>query len=283
MYYGTPFVLLISRSVKRNQPNPKEEVVMRNLIGMSVLAAMMLIPGSASTAQAGASVSVSVGLGTGYSTYYDADMDWDNVLVLDDSRIGFWVMLPSGRWVLRIRNMWWNAAYEEWCFGPWYYDYSIVYNYHSHNHFFGNCGFHPVWFHMYMSNHYRPWHERHFYHQNGRYVRRIDNRRNAPTIVRQREPARVTEVRKERSNSRPAVIVRESKPPVRIDGGNRPAQIENKRPARVNNGNRNAQVDRSSSRSGNAGISRSQTTTRESGNRTRTVTKTETRRDGRKR
>lgn len=250
---------------------------MRNLIGMSVLAAMMLIPGSASTAQAGASVSVSVGLGvgTGYSTYYDADMDWDNVLVLDDSRVGVWVMLPSGRWVFRIRNMWWNAEYEEWCFGPWYDDYSIVYNYHSNNHFFGNCGFHPVWFHMYMSSHYRPWHERHFYHQDGRYVRRIDNKRH--------EPVRVTEFRREGHNERPAVIVRESKPPVRIDGGNRPAQIENKRPAQVDNGNRNARIDRSSSRSGNAGISRPQTTTRESGTRTRTVTRTETRRDGRNR
>jgi hypothetical protein len=271
---------------------------MRNLIGMSVLAAMMLIPGCASTAQAGASVSVSIGLESGYSTYDDDDMDWDNVLVLDNSRVGVWVTLPSGRWVFRIRNMWWNAEYEEWCFGPWYYDYSIAYNYHSYNHFFGNCGFNPVWFHVYMSSYHRPWHESHFNHEHGRYVRRIDHIRHNP---RHGEPARVSEYRREGRSERPAVIVRENNRRARIDGdnrteridnrrqdrvdqGNRNERIENNRPNRADNGNHGERIDRSGgSRNGNSEMSRTQTGNRESGNRARSATRTETRRDGRNR
>ena len=52
---------------------------MRNLIGMTALAAMMLIPSCAGTGQAHASVSVSVGLGVGFSSGFYEDIDWDNV------------------------------------------------------------------------------------------------------------------------------------------------------------------------------------------------------------
>jgi hypothetical protein len=264
---------------------------MRNLIGMSVLAAMMLIPNCATTAQAGASVSVSVGFGVRYANFYYEDIDWDNVYVIDNSRIGIWIMLPDGRWVLRCRSMWWNSDYDDWCFGPWYYDYSIAYG-----NFYAWQPYHAIRFHVYMHQHYRPWHARYFNHHNGRYIRRHDvrhngghdayrhnARRNAPVVTRQHEPARVTEVRRDGHNERTTVIVREKKQPVRIDGGNRPERIEKRQPAQVNNSSRSAQVDRNNSRSGHTDLSRPRTGNRESGNRGNTVTKTQTRRDGRSR
>jgi hypothetical protein len=271
---------------------------MRNLIGLTALVSMMLIPGSPTTAQAGASVSLSVGFGSGYGTCYDDDVDWDNALVLDDSRIGVWVMLPSGRWVLRIRSMWWNAEYDEWAFGPWYYDYNIAYNHHSRDHFFRNCGFNAVGFHFYMSQNYRPWHERHYYSNNGRYTRRYSSyeayhqERYKGPAVRHQEPVVVREVRPSRGSERTTVIVRENKQPVRIDGGNRPARIENERQARmdvgtradrIDRGNRPEKIDRSSAPGRQVEVTRSRATTRETGNRGGTVTRTETRRDVRKR
>lgn len=264
---------------------------MRNLIGISVLAAMLLIPGCASTAQAGASVSVSVGFGVSYSSCLYEDIDWNNVYVIDNSRIGIWIMLPDGRWLLRCRTMWWNADYDDWYFGPWYYDYSIAYS-----RFYAWQPFHAIRFHIYMHNHYRPWHNRYFHHHNGRYIRRHDIRshsshnvqrhdvrRNAPIIAREHKPARVAEVRREGRNERPAIIVRESKQPVRIDGNNRPERIEKKQPAQVSNRNHGNRIERCSSRSKHVEMSRSRTGNRESGNRTKTTTKTQTRRSGRSR
>jgi hypothetical protein len=255
---------------------------MKNLIGMSVLAAMMLIPCSVQTAQAGASVSVSVGLGVGFATCYDEDIDWDNVYVIDNSRIGFWIMLPNGRWVLRCRSMWWNSDYDDWYFGPWYYDYTIAYS-----------NF-PIWrpnhamlFHLYMDRHYRPWHTRYFHFSNDRYVRRYarhdDFHHNRPhtTVIRERETVRFNNQNHARHNERTTVIVRE-KEPVRIDGGNRPERIETRRQPRVDNGNYNSRSDRGGDRRP-ADVTRSRTMTRESGNRSTTITRTETRRQGRSR
>jgi hypothetical protein len=260
---------------------------MKNLIGLSVLAAMMLIPCYAQTAQAGASVSVSVGFGTGYATCYDDDMDWDNVIVIDNSTVGFWVMLPSGHWVLRCRSMWWNQDCDDWCFGPWYYNYSIAYGCHCHDHFAYYCPFHAIRFHAFMNMHYRPWHDRYFHRDHNRYVRRYprhdDFHHNRPhaTVIRERETVRYNNQDNARHNERTTVIVRE-KEPVRIDGGNRPERIETRRQPRVDNGNYNSRSDRGGDRRPTE-VTRSRTMTRESGNQSTTITRTETRRHGRSR
>lgn len=253
---------------------------MKKLIGMSLLAAMVIVPGCATTAQAGASVSVSVGIGSGYSTYYDEDLDWNNMIVIDNSTVGFWVMLPSGQWVFRCRSMWWNADYDNWCFGPWYYNYSIAYRCHCHSHYHGYCPFHAVRFHAYMHTNYRPWHERHFASHQGYYVQRYrsheEYRRNHPSTVVIRENNRGHGTREKTT-----VIVRE-KEPVRIDGGTRQQRVEPRRSAPVNERRMEPRMSQGTERRG-AEMTRSRTVTRESGNRSTTITRTETRRDGRRR
>ncbi|MBN1128761.1 MAG: hypothetical protein JXA71_07230 [Chitinispirillaceae bacterium] len=246
---------------------------MRNLIRMSVLAAIMLIPGCASTARAGASVSVSVNVGTPFSAWYDSDLDWDNAIVIDNSRIGFWVMLPSGRWVLRCRSMWWNTAYDDWCFGPWYYDYSIAYC----NHCYGNYPFPVVRFHVYMHRYYRPWHTRHFTHHSGRYVRH--------TAVRHHEPARVRQVRRGRTYEQPAVIVKKTKQPARSIQKTAVIVKESKPSVRNDGGTRDTRINNSRGSAGDKqpAMTRSSSSSRTSGNRSGTVTRTQTRRDGRSR
>jgi hypothetical protein len=252
---------------------------MKNFIRMSVLAAMMLIPFVA-TVQAGPTVSVSFGFGLGYSTCLDNDMDLDCAFVLDNSRVGVWVMLPSGRWALRVRNMWWNADYDDWAFGPWSYDYSVSYCYNTYNHFYVNIPFHPVLFHAYMNNHFRPWHERYYHHQDGRYLPRFsrheDYRYNRYSnarvirnddhdrIIRHEEPVRDRESLGKRGNEHTTVTIHETKQPVRIDGGNRDTRIDNNRGS-----NRQPQVNRQ------------QSETRDNSNHNSNVTRTEPRRGGR--
>jgi hypothetical protein len=247
---------------------------MRNLIGMSVLASLLLVPGSVTTAQAGASVSVSFNVGTPFSAWCDDDLDWDNAIMIDNSRVGFWVMLPSGRWVLRCRSMWWNASYDDWCFGPWYYDYSIAYCNDCRYHFHGHYSFPVVMFHNYMYQHCRPWYTRHFTNHNGRYVRN--------TIVRHREPVRVHEVTRERTNNRQSVIVRERVQPSRTVERKTVIVKESRPEVRANGGTRDTRVTatRSSSNKQPA-VTRSSSSARESGSRNKSVTKTETRRNTR--
>lgn len=240
---------------------------MRNLIKISTLAAMMLFPGSITPVQAGPSVSISFGLG--YSTCFDDDMDLDDAFVLDDSRIGLWVMLPSGQWVLRVRSMWWNAACDDWVFGPWSYDYSVAYCPFSHHHFYENISFYPVLFHIYMNNHHHNWHERYYHHRDGRYIARYSQHEDYRykqyqhvRVIRQEEPRRDHNGWAKRSNEQKTVIVHETKQPVRIDGQNRDTRIEN------NRGNA-TRVE----------VTRSRSVERNNGNNNRTVTRTERRHD----
>ena len=223
---------------------------MRNLIGLAVALALLSIPGC-SRVYAGPAVSVTIS--AGYSNYWDDDMDWDNVVIIDNTRIGFWVMLPSGRWVLRCRSMWWNSGLAEWSFGPWWYDYSIVY------------GTYFVPFHWYMHSYYPRWHNHYFSHRGGHYIRRVDRhpvyrdnhpgykapavrheaprakaqtirpepqRNNAPVIKREPQKASNPAVQPQKQTQRTTVITRE-RTITRTDGGNRIQQTKNAGPSRV--------------------------------------------------
>jgi hypothetical protein len=130
---------------------------MRNLF-VAVLAVALI---SCSSSHAGLSVTVSVG-----TDIYDCD--WDNVLILNDNLIGYWVVL-DGVWILRCSNMQYND--EEWSFGAWWYDRGISYACHCDGAYNSRyCPFHGQRFHPYMTQHYKTWHERYFYHDNNRYM-----------------------------------------------------------------------------------------------------------------
>lgn len=259
---------------------------MRNLIGLAVALSLLSIPGC-SRVYGGPSVSVTIS--SGYSTYWDDDMDWDNVVMIDDSRIGIWVMLPSGRWVLRCRSMWWDSGYSEWCFGPWWYDYSISYGYHSPWPFYG------VGFHTYMHRHHPRWHNHYFSHRGGHYIRRVDrhpfyrdNRagHNAPVIrheaprtgdrtvrpapqrdnapVIQREPQRTSGqvVQPQKQTERTTVITRE-RTVTRTDGGDRIQRTNNAGPSRQAEVTRSRTITRDNSTRSGGSTTRTDTRSRE--------------------
>jgi len=259
MSIGTAFDLLTSRlRMETKTQNPNKEVSMRNLFGTAVAAAglsMMVLPNCCSTANAGVAVSIDASAGYpataeyGYSNYANADVDWDNAFVINDNRIGMWVWLPVGGWVLRCCNIWYDSGWNEVRFGPWWYDYSTPYTYHYDNVYYNNCPFRTVRFHNYMNQHYSNWHNRNFVFSNNRYQPRTErqiivNRESYSThttpvmnrhVEQQRVPAcneRTTVITRHEDQQRaPAcserttVITRETKQPVRIDGGNRTQQI----------------------------------------------------------
>jgi hypothetical protein len=230
--------------MKTETQNSNKEVSMRNLFGTAVAAvslSMMVLPNCCSTANAGVAVSIEASAGYpaqeyGYSDYANTDVDWDNAFVINENRIGMWVWLPEGRWVLRCCNIWYDGGWNEVRFGPWWYDYSTPYTYHYDNMYYNNCPFRTVRFHDYMNQHYNNWHNRNFVFSNNRYQPRtgrqiIVNRESysthtTPVINRHVEQQRVPAC-----NERTTVITRETKQPVRIDGGNRTQRIDN------NNGN----------------------------------------------
>ncbi|MBN2037406.1 MAG: hypothetical protein JW768_11735 [Chitinispirillaceae bacterium] len=262
---------------------------MKHLITLTALFSMMLLPGCASTAQAGGtSVSVSVGFSSGYVTCYDEDMEWDNLIVIDNSRVGFWVMLPSGRWVFRCRSMWWSSAYDEWCFGPWYYDYSIVYRCHCHSHYHPYCPFHGIRFHVYMHKHYPKWHKRHFIHHRGAYVRRVDSHhrdRHGATVVRHVERRNGKDVQTHHQSQKQKDVVREKRTPVRTIKKTTTVTREIQTPVRTNETRRSASISNNQSTKQQVKVTRSRTVVRQPA-QTRTsksVTRTQTRKNSRKR
>jgi hypothetical protein len=126
---------------------------MRTIITVSVAA--VLFAAVLSNAGSGVSVQVSVGGPAGYVSYSNCDwdnMDREDLIIVNDNMVGFWVMLPSGRWVFRCRSMWYNNGYDEWCYGPWWDNYSFTYSAMGPFHLFGaHVG---VWFHPYIYKHY---------------------------------------------------------------------------------------------------------------------------------
>ncbi|MBN1130821.1 MAG: hypothetical protein JXA71_17665 [Chitinispirillaceae bacterium] len=279
---------------------------MRNLIGTAVAVAfsMVLFPNCAGTANAGVAVTVSVGASAGYPAgyvYEDWDnevMDWDNVIILNDNLLGYWVLLPGNHWALRCRSMWYNSGTLEWTFGPWWYDYSVVYG----------SPLPGVRFHMYMASHYPTWHNRYFTYHTTRYVpvaerRIIINRgryyrHDEPAIYRTRpvhhtRPATIrstTVITRDRNTDRPAMIdnkkgpksVRQSRPETTRRTTTVTRQREIKQPVCTNGGNRSERIKTSQGNSRQTEVTRTRTTTREHSNgkgntSTRTGNRTTTR------
>jgi hypothetical protein len=129
---------------------------MRNLIAVPAMFAAMLTIGSMTPSNAGVSVSFSVGMPVGYSTCEDdPEMDNSSLIMLGDGRIGYWTMLPDGRWVMRCRSMWFNRGYEAWCYGPWMIDYSVGYDPYWSVHFVNFYDFIHVNYPRYYDRNFR--------------------------------------------------------------------------------------------------------------------------------
>ena len=128
--------------------------------------AVVLVAAVWSNADAGVSVRVSVGGPLVYGSYcssdYD-DMDREDLIVIDNNQVGFWVMLPSGRWVFRCRSMWYDNGWDEWHYGPWWDNYSISYNYSDPFHF--SCPYNGMWYHSFIYSHYPRYWERTYGHR----------------------------------------------------------------------------------------------------------------------
>jgi len=90
--------------------------VMRKILGLSMLLTLLAVPAAVTPVYAGASVGLSLEVRSGYSTCddFDADMDWDNLIVINNDRIGFWIMLPSGMQVFHCRDMYYDYGCDEW-------------------------------------------------------------------------------------------------------------------------------------------------------------------------
>jgi hypothetical protein len=139
---------------------------MRTMIVTGSLAAI-LFAASWSNADAGVSVEVSVG-SPGYVMHnnYNSDyMDREDLIVIDNSQVGFWVMLPSGRWVFRCRSMWYDSGWDEWHYGPWWDNYSIAFSADCDDGFHLFNPYHGMWYHSYMYDHYPRYWERTYGHR----------------------------------------------------------------------------------------------------------------------
>jgi len=285
---------------------------------VAVVLSMVLLPNCCSTANAGLSVAVSLGAsagcpGEGYE-YADCDddvMDWDNVIILNDNLIGFWVLLPGGQWALRCRSMCYNSGSYEWTFGPWWDDYSISYGCHcSEGYTSCYCPFHGVRFHNYMGSHYRDWHNRYFVFNHYRYQPRVERhivvnrgryiRHDEPVIYRthtvhQSRPATIqntTVITRDREINRPVRIddsrssehVQQSCPATTQRTTTITREREIKQPVSNNGGNRTERINTNQGNSRQTEVNRTRTTTREQSNghgnsstRTRTDNRSTTR------
>jgi hypothetical protein len=212
--------------------NPKVQLikggVMRKMFALPVVLSMLAIPASVVPTTAGPRVGFSVEFGSGYigCNDFEEDMDWDNLIVINNDRIGFWLVLPSGMCVFHCRNMWYDNGYDEWRYGPWWDDYTMSYG----------RPYHGVSFHIYMERYYPRYHARYFYHDNGHYYwnnHREYNRRyerddrhsdyHAPRM-KSVEPAVNHETHgavRDMESNRTTVTIRSPSAPVRTDGGSR--------------------------------------------------------------
>jgi hypothetical protein len=233
---GTLFVLFTPRLMMTHKVlNLYKGGVMRKMLGIPMVIAMLTVPACVVPTEAGVSVQISIGAHTGYVPFYELedDIDWNNMVIVDNNRIGLWIMGPSGRWVFRCRDMWYDNACDEWRYGPWGYDYNLTYG-----------SFNGIGFHVFMNQYYPRYHERYFYHDNGfysRYDHRYFDRRgsyrrehdgrhsdyNAPRMERNepaihREKQGVQQVAPARE--RTTVITRMPTQSARTDGGDRIAR-----------------------------------------------------------
>jgi hypothetical protein len=148
---------------------------MRTMIGAVSITAILF---AAVWTNASAAVSVEVSVGSpGYVLYNDRDyddMDREDLIVIDNSQVGFWVMLPSGRWVFRCRSMWYDNVWDEWHYGPWWDNYSIAFAPNCSDAFHLFHPYHGSWYHSYMHNHYPRYWERNYGHRRLPFHDRLD-------------------------------------------------------------------------------------------------------------
>jgi hypothetical protein len=195
---------------------------MRTMFKTTLALSFVCAMGLGITTTAGASVCVSVGVNPAYEPCDDGDVDCDNMIVVDDNQVGYWMQLPSGRWIFRCRSMWFDIGLNIWRFGPWWNNYSIVYGSH----------FNGIRYHTYFEQRYphRPYpffrrdfrdydrHElgRRDYRDYGNHglgrrddhnygsneLRRDDNRSN-PQVLRKSEPQQRSDAPRMQHNSEP--------------------------------------------------------------------------------
>lgn len=53
--------------------------------------------------------------------------DREDLIVISPDLIGFWVRLPSGRFVLHCRSVWYNSKTDILYYGPWREDRHMIY------------------------------------------------------------------------------------------------------------------------------------------------------------
>lgn len=138
---------------------------MRSRTLIPAIAAVVCFAGWMSAAPAEVSMSFSFGTEVGFDPC-DDDMDCDNIIVINDNEIGYWIQLPSGRWVLRSRPMWFNIALDEWCYGPWTFNYSVNHVCLCHGPRHSYCPYHGIRYITYMQTNYP---HRRYYYGNGPY------------------------------------------------------------------------------------------------------------------
>jgi hypothetical protein len=129
---------------------------MRSMIVTTLSLGALLVGGIATDVQAGASVQISIGTQRDWPEfeYFEADVDDENLIVISDNEVGYWVMLPSGRWVMRTRRLWFDNGCSEWRFGPWSFNYSVNYGCQCNGPFHGYCPFHGERYRSYVVTHY---------------------------------------------------------------------------------------------------------------------------------
>lgn len=282
---------------------------MRNIFGTALVVVLsaVLLPNCAGSANAGMTISVSINASSGcpdgyvYDDCGGDDIDWDNVIILNDNLLGYWVLLPGGHWALRCRAMWYDSGSFEWTFGPWWYDYTVTYG----------SPINAVGFHVYMHRHYPAWHDRYFVSCQNRYQPRIERhiilntgryyRHDEPTVYRHTTMVKAYPGRTV-THPRPLVITRERvlrQPEARNDSKgtesirqNRPAAPERtttitktreiRQPASNRSSSRCERMSSGQTGSRQTGMTRSRTTMREHSNgnsstSTRTVSRSTSR------
>lgn len=131
---------------------------MRRLI---VALAIVLAAFSAGNAQIGLSVNINVNRSAqapeGYiATCDDDDMFREDLCVINNTCVGFWVVLPTGVHVLHCRNMWYDRQTRDRYYGPWHEDRTVSFARYSRGPYYN------VRFHDYMHRTYPRYYERRF-------------------------------------------------------------------------------------------------------------------------
>jgi hypothetical protein len=131
---------------------------MRRLI---VAVAIVFAVCSTGNAQVGLSVNINVNRPAqapeGYvATCDDDDMFREDLFVINNTCVGFWVVLPTGGRVLHCRNMWYDRKTRDWYYGPWREDRTVTYVGYRHGPYYN------VRFHDYMHRTYPRYYERRF-------------------------------------------------------------------------------------------------------------------------